>query len=147
MINSKFEILDDKSDFNTRNLRKNTEKMNRNINKTRKYSVDKFSRAKVDREEILKQKEIEKIKIMEKLREEQFEQELKEKKNKLKEELIKRIHFDEEERTRLEHELADVRKEEVRIVNFLNNEDKHIIKNMNMRDRLNIEEYELNKYY
>lgn len=87
------------------------------------------------RREEMRRKEIEN-----KMKEEQMKMEIIEKKNKLKEEILRKIQIDEEERLKIEDELADVRSEEIRIINFMNMDDnKH--NNRHVIDRFNFEEY------
>ena len=57
---------------------------------------------------------------LEKMKEEKIKKDLTEKKTRLKEEIQKRIKEDEDERNKIEDELARLRKEEVRIVTHLN---------------------------
>jgi hypothetical protein len=135
VLNSKIDIFEERANNSSQFIK--TEKLNRSLNKKRKYSSSKT----IQQEEMKRQREIEKMKAIEKAKEEQIRNEIIEKKNKLKEELLRKIQIDEEERLKLEDELAGLRKEEVRIVNFLNTEDKHILQNINIVDRLNLEEY------
>jgi hypothetical protein len=134
VLNSKVDIFEERANNNSSRYIK-SEKLNRSLKKNRKYSA-----SRIQREEIIRQKEIENN-ALERMREEQIRNELIDKKNKLKEELLRKIQIDEDERLKLEDELAGLRKEEVRIVNLLNSEDRQILKNMNMLDRLHLEEY------
>ncbi len=68
---------------------------------------------------------------LEKMKEEKIKKDLTEKKIRLKEEIQKRIREDEDERSKIEDELARLRKEETKIVTCLNfdklTNDKNLI--------------------
>lgn len=92
------------------------------------------------RNEGIKREEMRQKEIENKIKEEQMKIEIIEKKNKLKEEILRKIQIEEEERLKIEDELADVRSEEIRIINFMNMDDnKH--NNRHVIDRFNFEEY------
>ncbi len=143
ILKAKIDIFDDKKDLDTtRQIKKHAKALNNSITRL-KYSLEKINKRFDNKNEKIKQMELDAI---QRIKQQQIHVEIQEKRNRLKDELLIQIKLDEEERIKLEDELADVRSEEIKIVNLLNNEDRKIVRNIDPRQRINIDEYEFNKY-